>query len=351
MKAFDRILENRAIDLWVRNFGRAGHQVNAPHEADAELIRLEGENSRFLAVTIDSLSEEISTGLYGEPFTAGWVLVMSNFSDLAAVGAEPLGIVISCSLDLGRSKSYQEEIARGIEAACRALGTFVLGGDMNSSQDICLTGCALGFVPDRQKMTRVGCREGDIVFLSGRAGAGNALGLARFSRLPEEVFPEAGYRPVARIKEARLIRRYASSCMDTSDGLLITLDQLLRINRKGFAIEVKWDEILESKVLDLCQKTGIPPWFMAAGIHGEFELLFTIPPQNVGSFFIEASAGDFHPVRLGVVTDEPSLAYGSSEPKIRIDMAPLRNLWTSTPLDFDRIVEEHHAWGKKWGLE
>ena len=352
MKNMDMILENKTINSWVRHFSRSPHQINNPHEADAELMEIEGNSSHFLAVTIDSVSEEINEGLYQDPFTMGWVTVMSNFSDLAAVGAEPLGIVISISLEPTRDEKFREGIAQGISAACRELGVYVLGGDTNTARVISLTGCAIGLVPRGKKISRIGVNAGDAVFLSGEAGKGNAMGLVRMAKLPEKYFPERLYRPMARVKEAQMIRDYASSCMDTSDGLLITLDQLFRVNNKGFVIEADWKTILAPEVFEFCEIAKVPAWFMAAGIHGEFELVFTVPSSKVDSFLHEAKSTDFDPIYLGYVQKKPSLEFVlSSKKKVEIDMAPLRNLWTSNGNDLNHLIQEFHTWGKRWGFE
>ena len=190
MKKLNDIFENQAIGHLARYFSRAPFQTNKLHESDAELIALNGDKSNYLAITIDTIADEISEGLYRDPFTMGWVTVMASLSDLAAVGAEPIGIVTAISLDVSRDKTFRSNIARGIEEACRQLGTFLLGGDLNITHSISLTGCAIGTVPKKMKLTRLGCKREDVIFLSGKAGSGNALGLARKTNLPEEMYPE-----------------------------------------------------------------------------------------------------------------------------------------------------------------
>ena len=351
MSGFEEILENKAINAWARHFVRPPFQLNKLHESDAELVETE-DGSPILAVTIDTVSEEIRQGLYRDPFTMGWVTVMANFSDLAAVGAEPLGIVISVSLRPERADSFRDGIAQGMAAACRALGVFILGGDTNAAAEVSLTGCAFGFVPRGEKLMRVGCRPGDAVFLSGGAGRGNALGLRVLARMPEEFFPEGSYRPVARLKEGKLIRKFATSCMDTSDGLFITLDQLVRLNHIGFSIAAGWEKVLALDVYQFCGRTGIPHWFMAAGIHGEFELVFTVPQKAVNEFLEAVEKMNFHPILLGVVQEKPGIELVlPSGDKTEIDMAPLRNLWAAGDSSLTRLLEEHHAWGRKWRLE
>ncbi len=352
MKNLNYITENRVINTWLKHFIRCPKQINRPHESDAELIEIPGNDSDLFAVTIDTVSEEINQKLYQNPFTMGWITVMASLSDLAAVGADPLGIVVAVSLESSLDEQFRKGLAEGINAACQEAGVYLLGGDTNTAQNCSLTGCAFGIVPKNLKMMRTGCSPGDFVFLSGKAGQGNALGLARLSGKRESSFLEDLYRPKARLKEARLIRKYASCCMDTSDGVLITLDQLSRINNLGFNVEVEWKDLLDPEVLSFCEKNQIPPWYMAAGIHGEFELIFSVPSDKVNCLNEEAAESGFHPIRLGRVEQEPFLGVVlPSGKKVKMDMAPLRNLWEESEIDLDLLFQKHRYWGKKWELE
>jgi thiamine-monophosphate kinase len=92
MYQLNEILENKIIDNLIAGFERSPDQLNKPHESDAEIMQL---GTLKLAVTTDSISEEISTGLYEEPYLIGWMIVTVNMSDLTAVGATPIGILIS----------------------------------------------------------------------------------------------------------------------------------------------------------------------------------------------------------------------------------------------------------------
>ena len=352
MKRMEEIIENTLIDLWTRQFPRSKCQINQPHESDAELFEIEGNPYHYIAVTIDTVAEEITEGLYQDPYTMGWVTVMANLSDLAAVGADPLGLVISVSVESSRSKSFSEGIAQGMADACKTSGTFILGGDTNITQTISLTGCAIGLVPRNEKISRCGCKKGDIVFISSGVGIGNALGLMRLANLSSDLFPENFYRPIARLKEGRFIRKYASCCMDTSDGLLTTLDQLMRINNVGFTIDCNWEKILIPSVLEFCDRTSTPYWLMSAGQHGEFELVFTVKITESEVFLAEAQAQGFHPIRIGTIQQTPCITLVlTSGDKVEIDMIPLRNLLQTVNGDLKRYVQEFRRWGKKWGLE
>ena len=351
MTNMEEIVENTVIDSWVCRFRRSPHQVNQAHETDAELILIQGDPHHYLALTIDTVAEEITTGLYRDPYTMGWVTVMASMSDLAAVGADPVGMVLSVSVEATRDKAFTDRVALGVEDACRTLSVFILGGDTNVTPTISLTGCAFGRVSREKVMTRCGCKPGDALFVTGGIGVGNALGLVRLRNDPDALFSESLYRPRARIREAQTIRNYATCCMDTSDGLLTTLDQLMRLNGFGCAIDCDWSTILAPEVLEFCNRTGTPHWFMTAGPHGEFELVFTVPKERVKPFRAEVQVEGINALQLGRVQESPDISLIlPSERVVGVDVAPLRNLLYEVDGDLKRFLHEFEALGKKWGI-
>jgi hypothetical protein len=175
----DQILENRRIAAVAGRFLRPPHRLNGLHESDAELIWLDPGFDRILAITTDALSEEISSGLYAEPCRAGWMLAMANFSDLAAVGADPLGLVVTITCPPSPGEGFLEGLADGISAACKTIGTYVLGGDTNQGERTFLSGCAVGLVPKAAVLTRRGSAPA-IRSTQRRRGLGRRLRLAPF---------------------------------------------------------------------------------------------------------------------------------------------------------------------------
>ena len=93
----DPVLENAYIERLVRELPRSPLQLNRLQEADAELIRLPGTTA-VVALKTDAIVEEIETGLYADPWLLGWMAVTVNASDLAAVGAEPVGVLLNETL-------------------------------------------------------------------------------------------------------------------------------------------------------------------------------------------------------------------------------------------------------------
>ena len=254
----DQIGENKFINTLIRNFSRSPMQLNGVHQSDSELIRLTTDSETTLAITTDTIAEEIDTGLYSDPYLIGWMTAMVNFSDLAAVGAKPVGLLTSLILPDDIQQDYLDQIQYGIRDACDACGTYLIGGDINTGNKLILTGCAVGTVNGGKVITRNGIRPNDLVYASGYLGSGNTFALTQLFQFQNKNFD---YKPYARIKEGQLIRKWANVCMDTSDGLIATLDQLMRLNNMGFCMDSNLEDIMSSrsveifneKYIDLCK--------------------------------------------------------------------------------------------------
>jgi thiamine-monophosphate kinase len=289
-----------------------------------------------LAITTDGLVEELETGLYDDPDLIGWMAVTVNASDLAAVGAEPLGIVIAETLPRDAPAGFLERMQQGISDACDAYHLPLLGGDTNHSSHLALTGTALGICLGPPPVTRRGARPGHHLFVSGPLGAGGAFA---WCRLLAEGVAEPPFRPVARVAEGAVARRYASAMMDTSDGLIATLDELGRLNGVGFELAAPLSSVIVSSAETLVRQRGLPPWMLLAGPHGEFELVIVVPPERRTAFLIAAAAVDWRPIELGRVTAEPGLAVALDEGTARLDTRRVRDLWVESAGDARRYLE------------
>jgi thiamine-monophosphate kinase len=327
-------LENSLIELLVRRLPRSPLQLNALHEADAELVRLPGL-AGVLALTVDNIVEEIELGLYADPYLIGWMTVTVSASDLAAVGADPVGVLLMETLPPDMDAGAIELLQAGIADACATYDLPVLGGDTNTSACWQMGSAAIGLVPEGCVLTRIGACPGDALFASGQLGLGSAFALARLLRLRH--VPD--YRPNARLREGRLLRRIASSCMDTSDGLLATLDQLVRIADVGFLLDPP-EEWLHPEAVALASSMQVPPWMMAAGLHGEFELVFTVPGKQLPMLRRIAAGYGWKPVRIGTVVNDPGVEIRFAEGTAAVDTGRIRDLFAEPSAEHDHWVEQ-----------
>ncbi len=331
------VVENLLVERLTAGFERPAFQLNRRSESDAELFRLPG-SSLLLALTTDAVVEEIEAGLYDDPHLIGWMAVIVNASDLAAVGAEPLGLLLNQTLTPGLEAEFLAELQRGVADACAACDLAVLGGDTNFSSHLQISATALGRIADGEPLTRRGCSPGDRLFASGALGLGGAYALAKLVRgFGETAVP---YRPAPRLREGQLLRGYATACMDTSDGVIPTLDELMRLNAVGFRLERSLEEILHPAALRAARALNLPAWSMLAGPHGEFELLFTLPAARSPDFRVACEAIGWRPLEMGVVSGEPGLRFREPDGPAQLDTGRLRNLFVEVGGDVQAYVRE-----------
>ncbi|MBK9088800.1 MAG: hypothetical protein IPL90_07025 [Holophagales bacterium] len=296
MRLNDDVAENRRLTRWADLLPRAPGQRGGVHETDAELVEL--GDGRLLALTVDTVCEEIRLGLYRDPRTAGRLAAAAALSDLAAVGAEPLGLLLSVTLPADDADAVQEAVARGVAETASAAGTFVLGGDTNDGDELSVGCTAAGTVPCGAELRRLGIAPGDLLFSAGPLGLGAAVAASTLFA-GGTLLPESALAPPSRIAHGIALRGIASAAMDTSDGLLATLDQLARLNGIALHVTRAPEEILEPRALEAARRLCLPPLALLAATQGEQELVFAVPPRNVPSLEAAAARLAWTPVSLG----------------------------------------------------
>jgi len=276
-------------------------RLNKSFESDAEILQY---GSAKLLFTVDEFSSE-DHFRDDDPYVLGWNLAAGTVSDILASGGEPLFYAHSLSVDNNWDAGYLDGFALGIADLLKKTGAYFIGGDTGTSEKWHYTGIALGKA-DKPVM-RTGAAPGDIIYISGEFGAGNLeAGLKHYSRNPLLRKLILNYRTKlhVRLHEARLIRKYATCGIDTSDGVLNALAAISEINHTGVFI----DRLpYVSAGLMACKLLSRSKLCLFAGECGEYELLFTIGKSREKHF--EAAARKeslvFH--RLGEVTEQQTI--------------------------------------------
>lgn len=323
------------LERLAAGFARSPLQCNRRHESDAELICLPG--SGVLAITTDAIVEEIETGLYADPYLIGWMTVTVNASDLAAVGAAPIGILLNQTLTADLDGNDLSRLQQGIHDASATYGLPVLGGDTNIGSRLHMAACALGLIDHGKAVTRRGAAAGDRLFASGPPGLGGAYALLRLQNPSAPAIP---FQPRARLAEGQLLRRFASACMDTSDGVIPTLDELSRLNDVGFTLDQPVEELIHPQALAVVRRAGFPPWLLLAGPHGEFELLFTVPEDRAADFQAAAARMAWQPMGMGRVVAEPGLRRSEDHGRSVLDTRRVRDLYGEVKGDTQQYLAE-----------
>ncbi|MEU0536278.1 thiamine-phosphate kinase [Amycolatopsis tolypomycina] len=254
-----------------------------------------GDDSAFLA-EVKSPAELVATtdscptplvNLLGEPdlYHAGWLLATINLSDLAAAGAEPLGLVVNYTLPKATTVREFERLLEGVDACCRAHGTKVAGGDIRDGAAMQLTATAIGRCAPGSRLGRSGALAGDRLLLVGSPGYLWAAALLATGQatLPERDRDEVWHRacrPTAQLKAGRRLATtgLAHAAMDVSDGLFATVRTLCEANGLGAAITE--DVELDAPVASVAEQSGLTP-FALAQTWGDWGLVVVIRPGDV----------------------------------------------------------------------
>ena len=298
-------------------FGETGERpaVQAIREAirggggpddDASVLSLPGGD---LVVCTDSVSfkRHMPKGMSFEQF--GWYAAAVNLSDLAAMGARPVGLMAALMLPEDTAMSDVQAVMSGMDQCAEFAGIQVIGGDTKPGPGV-VTGTALGVMDGRTPMTRKGASAGDLIAVTGPLG-GPAAGFSALEKgadAPDSVF--SLYVPIPRIEEGIALAEtgLVTSCMDLSDGLSTALNTLCRINGTGAAVE--WDMIpVADETAGIIEQLGLPDEDTVMGWGGEYELLFTFRKDDLER--MRMSGVDF--AVIGIMTEDPKVVLRRNE--------------------------------------
>ncbi|MEX2182803.1 MAG: thiamine-phosphate kinase [Gemmatimonadaceae bacterium] len=152
------------------------------------------------------------------PAEVGWRATQAALSDLAAMGAAPLGVLLALTVPADW-RGALGELAEGIGAAANAAGAPIVGGDVVDGDRLALAITALGHTA--RPLSRAGASPGDTLFVTGSLG-GPGAALAAWERgdVPAAAARDRFARPIARLGAgAWLAAHGASAAIDLSDGL------------------------------------------------------------------------------------------------------------------------------------
>jgi len=320
----NRFHEFALVNRLTKALERNPRQLNRTHQSDAEIVRL--PDGTLLAATVDGLHEEYNLGLLRDPFVLGWCAVSQSLSDLAAVAATPLGVLLAVNFPRGSEESWQEAFFSGVNAVLRDHGTFCLGGDTNFSPEPGFTCTALGIIDLPAPLQRTGARPGDSLYITGFLGTGNLLGIA--SEVDKVLWAklEKEYRPRARLRESRALAPYVSCAIDTSDALLQGLAIISDLNDVGMVFEHR-PELYSPPLVQMVEKIRFPLWLVNVFGMGEYELVLGVPAQKEEEFLARAGFEKIPVMRIGQVVREPGIILNIDGKSFQLDVPYLLNLF------------------------
>ena len=240
-----------------------------------------------VVITADALVEGVHFRPLDPPDLIARKMLRVKLSDLAAMGARPLGYVMTMALPPRCDDAWLAAFAAGLAADQKEFGVGLLGGDSVATPGpVTLSLTAFGEVPVGAAVRRNGARPGDGIFVTGTIGDG-ALGLlaptGRIDALPtaDRAFLADRYLlPRPRIAVGQALRGVATGMLDVSDGLLGDLAHITETS--GVAAIVERDRVPLSPAARAAVEFDPCFWDAVLGGGDDYELLFTCPHDSPG---------------------------------------------------------------------
>ena len=214
--------------------------------------------SETLVITHDTMAEGTHFLPDADPADVAWKLVAVNLSDLAAKGAEPIGILLGYALGVDDVRFLE-----GLREVTETFNVPLLGGDTIRSEGPRTHGLtAIGRATHTPVPSRADAKVGDGIFVTGKLG--DAMLGYEALRDGTDADSSAYRRPIPLLAMGQVLAPYASAMMDISDGLLLDSWRMAKASRVSFDLDSGAIPVADPHRLDECIRWG-----------DDYQLLFT----------------------------------------------------------------------------
>jgi thiamine-monophosphate kinase len=241
-----------------------------------------------LVVTTDALVAGVHFRSIDPPDLVARKALRVNLSDLAAMGAKPLGLLVAACFPKEADEAWLACFAKGLAQDKAEFNVPIIGGDTVSTPGpFTLAVTALGEVEEGRTFKRSAARAGDVILVSGTIGDG-ALGLDALEGRLDFLFEDERKwlaeryllpRPRLDLGQALAAKRLVHAGMDISDGLLADLNHIAKAS--GLAAIVETAKIPLSSPARASLKADSNRMAQILGGGDDYELLLTAAPQDV----------------------------------------------------------------------
>jgi thiamine-monophosphate kinase len=250
-----------------------------------------------LVICADTLVAGRHFPLDTNPHAVGWKSVAVNLSDIAAMGAKPHSILLALSLPQ-IDHAWLKGFSQGLYDCCDQFGVSLIGGDTTQSPHLTISVTALGWIEQGKSILRSGAKVGDYICVSGTVGdAAFAL-----HHLGHPLQKRLDY-PTPRCELGNLLKNYANSMIDISDGLAQDLGHILKASHVGAILDI--DQLPISPELETLEQNKILQYTLAGG--DDYELCFTLSPEKYEA--LKSNKIDTPITKIGKITQELGLQF------------------------------------------
>lgn len=231
-----------------------------------------------LALSTDTLVAGVHFPQPCDPFLLGQRALAVSVSDLAAMGAEPLGFTLALTLPEA-DPPWLEGFALGLSQMAAQCAIALVGGDTTRGP-LSLTLSVFGQLPAGQALTRAGARPGDLLCVGGSLGDAAAalplvLGQQVAAGAEADYLLQRYWAPQPQLALGQWLRGRATAALDVSDGLLADCGHIAKAST--VALQIERDSLPLSAALRTLAGERALDCALSGG--DDYRLAFTLPAQ------------------------------------------------------------------------
>lgn len=244
-----------------------------------------------------------------DPKSLGHKALAVNLSDLAAMGARPIGCVLGLALPR-LDEPWLAAFAEGFHELAAAHGCPLVGGDTTrSAHDLAISVTVFGAVPPGQALRRDGARSGDDIWVSGELGAADVAYRLLDGQYPANAALLAATRgalewPEPQVGLGTALRGIANAAIDLSDGLVQDLGHILAASRVG--ARLRFADLPMAPALASLEAALLQRALLGGG--DVYQLCFTAPPSRRDAVLAAARTAGARVTRVGEILPQPGIA-------------------------------------------
>jgi len=237
--------------------------------------------------------------------------LVANLSDLAAMGASPVGFLLSLSLPEA-TNSWLSSFANRLSELSELYRIMLVGGNI-AKGPLTVTITVLGTVPKGDSLLRSSAQVGEAIFVTGELGmAAAGLKVVEERLKTHDCLKSAYLYPSPQLEFAQSLRSFASACIDISDGFLADLSHLCDDSNVGAEIETRHIFLNKS----LCSYAGSRALDFALYGGDDYELCFSVPFSSVESVLELATIKKTRISQVGCTTATKGISLVKGKTKV-----------------------------------
>ncbi len=248
---------------------------------DCSLIE---SNDKYYLISSDLITRKTHIPEGASYELAGKFFATINLSDIAAMAGEPIGIMVSYSLNPDLDIDSLKDFHNGIRKQMNKFNASILGGDTKEGEDFTVSGTIIGIQEKSLVRKRSDIKPGQKIYVTNEIGRSSSGFLFYKNNYKRDLGISLMMNVEPRINEAiKISKNGAAFMMDLSDGLAASFYQIKNDYNVGF--KIYYEEIPVSPyVKEASIISGVDEYNIIISGGGDYELLFSVP-SNISKEF------------------------------------------------------------------